>query len=149
MIRSTMVSGLDFSHDSFGYTQAALSRSWRCEIRDRLNVILGFAELLSDDPAASPRNRRFAENIRAAGMLLLHAMEQDGPLVPDPWRRVPLEEDPSERAPYAENRDPPCPVGADVAVGSGAGGTEHRVFPALNRSPPWDIDRTQEPGPGA
>jgi hypothetical protein len=60
--------------------QAALPKSWRCEIRDQLNVILGFAELLSDDPAVSPRNRRFAENIHAAGVRLLHAVEPSEPL---------------------------------------------------------------------
>jgi hypothetical protein len=95
MIRRTMVGAVDFSRGFSICPQTALPRSWRGEIRDRLNVILGFAELLSNDPAASLRNRRFAENIRAAGVRLLHAVEQNEPIVPGRRRRSPRVEDTS------------------------------------------------------
>ncbi len=95
MIHSTIITGVDFFNSPSSSPQADLPRSWRCEIRGRLNVILGFAELLSDDPATSPRNRRFAENIRAAGVRLLHAVEQSEPLVSDRRITFPPAEDTS------------------------------------------------------
>ena len=57
--------------------QATLPRPWRIELRDRLNVFLGFIELLADDPALSPQSRRFAENVRAAGTHLLLALARE------------------------------------------------------------------------
>jgi hypothetical protein len=95
MIRRAMVRAVGFSRGISIYPQTALPSSWRGEIRDRLNVILGFAELLSNDPAASLRNRHFAENIRAAGVRLLYAVEQTEPIVSGRRKRSPRVEDTS------------------------------------------------------
>jgi hypothetical protein len=93
MIGFTMVSEVGFSKGSSAYPRVTLPRTWRCELRDQLNIILGFAELLGDDPSTSARNRHFAENIRTAGVRLLHAVELNEPLGSGRRRNFPRMQD--------------------------------------------------------
>src|SRR5262249_3266641 len=95
MIGFTTVSEVGFSKGPSGYPRTTLPGSWRCELRDQLNIILGFAELLGDDPSTSARNRHFAENIRTAGVRLLHAVELNEPPGSDWWRSIPRMKDTS------------------------------------------------------
>jgi hypothetical protein len=52
-----------------------MSRAARLLLRDQLNVVLGFAELLCDDAGLTQRHRRFAGNILAAAAVLKQVVE--------------------------------------------------------------------------
>ena len=53
-------------------TRHSTNQSVSMLVREHLNAILGFSDLLGNEQALGPRERRFAENIHIAGTALLH-----------------------------------------------------------------------------
>jgi signal transduction histidine kinase len=49
----------------------------RVALRDQLNVVIGFAELLGEDAGLDSRRRRYAAHIRDAGRRILRLASED------------------------------------------------------------------------